>query len=66
MSGKERKRMVVLAEVKRGRMSLAQAARVMRLCYRQAKRVWGRFQKSGEAGLIHRSRGRPGVRRKAP
>jgi len=64
MSSKERKRMVVLGEVKRGRMSVAQAGRAMGVCYRQAKRVWKRFQKAGDAGLVHRSRGRPGSRRK--
>jgi len=66
MSGKERKRMIVLGEVEKGRMSLAEAGRVMRICYRQAKRVWQRFKKSGEAGLVHRSRGRSGARRKDP
>jgi len=66
MSGKERKRMVILSEVKQGRMSLAEAGRVLGLSYRQSKRVWQRFKKSGEAGLVHRSRGRPGVRRKDP
>jgi hypothetical protein len=64
MSGKERKRMVVLGEVKKGRMSLAAAGRVMALCYRQVKRVWQRFKKTGDAGLVHRGRGRAGARRK--
>jgi transposase len=64
MSGKERKRMVVLVEVKRGKLSVAAAGRVLGVCYRQAKRIWRRFQKKGEAGLLHRSRGRPGPRRK--
>ena len=66
MSGKERKRMVVLAEVKQGKMSVAQAGRVMGVCYRQAKRIWHRFKKAGDSGLLHRRRGQPSARRKAP
>jgi len=65
MSGKERKRLVLVGEVKRGRMSVAEAGRVMGLSYRQAKRIWQRFKQDGDAGLVHRSRGRVGVRRKA-
>lgn len=65
MSGKERKRMVVLAEVQRGKLSVAGAGRLMRVCYRQAKRIWHRFKKAGDSGLLHRSRGQPGPRRKA-
>lgn len=64
MSGKERRRMVVLGDVKKGRMSLAEAGGLMGLSYRQAKRVWQRFKKAGEAGLVHRNRGRVGGRRK--
>jgi len=65
MSGKERKRMVVLAEVKKGSISVAAAGRLMRVCYRQAKRIWHRFKKSGDSGLVHQSRGKAGPRRKA-
>lgn len=65
MSGRERKRMVVLGEVKRGRISVAEAGRVMGVSSRQAKRIWQRFKKDGDVGLVHRSRGRVGVRRKA-
>jgi molybdenum-dependent DNA-binding transcriptional regulator ModE len=64
MSGKERRRMVVLGEVQKGRMSVAEAGRVMGLSYRQAKRVWRRFKAGGDRGLVHRSRGRTGSRRK--
>ena len=64
MSSKERKRMVLLAEVKQGKLSVAAAGRVMGVCYRQATRIWQRYKKSGDSGLVHRSRGKPGVRRK--
>lgn len=66
MSSKERKRMVLLNEVKKGRLSVAEAGRTIGLSYRQTKRIWQRFQKQGEAGLIHQSRGKPGGRRKEP
>ena len=38
MSVKERKRMLLLAEVKKGSMCIAQAGRVMGVCYRRAIR----------------------------
>jgi hypothetical protein len=37
----------------------------MGLSYRQAKRVWARYKKKGDAGLLHLGRGRPGARRKS-
>jgi transposase len=65
MSRKERKRLVVLAEVKQGKLSMAAAGRTMGVCYGPAKRIWHRFKELGDAGLVHRSRGKPGPRRKA-
>jgi len=65
MSGKERKRLVVLAQVKQGKLSVAGAGRLLGVCYRQAKRIWRRFKRAGEAGLVHGNRGKPGPRRKA-
>jgi len=65
MSLKERKRMVVMAEVKAKKMSVREAAVIMGMGYRQAKRVWQRYRELGEAGLVHRARGKPGVRRRA-
>jgi molybdenum-dependent DNA-binding transcriptional regulator ModE len=64
MSGKERKRLVLMTQVKKGSMSVAEAGRVMGVSYRQAKRIWQRFRKMGDAGLVHRRRGKPGPRRK--
>lgn len=64
MSGKERKRLVVLAAVKKGAMSVAEAGRVMGVSYRQAKRIWQRFRQQGDAGLVHRGRGQAGPRGK--
>ena len=64
MSRKERERMTILAGVKQGELTLVQAAPLMGLGYRQTKRVWRRYQAQGDAGLVHRSRGRPSRRRK--
>ena len=36
---------------------------MLALSYRQAKRVWRRFQREGAGGLVHKSRGRVGNRR---
>src|SRR5262245_19458307 len=58
MSRKERERLEVCARVKRGEVSLVKAAELLRLSYRQAKRVYRRFRKGGGRGLVHRSRGR--------
>ena len=64
MSMQERKRLVVLTEVKQRKLRLVAAAAVLGLSYRQAKRVWQRYRQAGDAGLVHRSRGRPSGRRK--
>jgi molybdenum-dependent DNA-binding transcriptional regulator ModE len=64
MSGKERKRLVILAGIKKGELSVAEGGRVMGVCYRQAKRIWRRYQKAGDAGLVHGSRGKAGGRGK--
>ena len=64
MSRKERKRLALLAQVKSGELKLVTAGEVMGVTYRQAKRVWQRSGVEGDAGLVHRSRGRPSPRRK--
>src|ERR1035438_6898363 len=66
MSRKERKRMPIMAGVKGKELSQVQAAELMGLGYRPAKRIWRRYPAEGDAGLIHRLRGRAGLRRKAP
>lgn len=61
LSSKERKRLGVLAAVRAGELSLAAGAEVMKVSYRQAKRIWKRYRKKGDAGLLHRARGRAGT-----
>ena len=66
MSRKERDRMTIMAGVKRQELTLVQAGELMGVCYRQTKRVWRRYQDEGDAGLVHRLRGKPSARRKPP
>jgi len=66
MSDKERRRVGIMASVKSQEMTLVEAAMILGLCYRQAKRVWRRYQDRGDAGLVHGLRGKPGQRGKAP
>jgi molybdenum-dependent DNA-binding transcriptional regulator ModE len=66
MNRKERRRLVVLSQVQEGKISLAKAAELLRLSYRQMKRVWSRHQREGDAGVMHRSRGRRSNRQSKP
>jgi len=58
MSRKERKRLEAFSRVKLGGMTLVEASELLRLSYRQTKRAWSRYQSEGDAGLVHRLRGR--------
>jgi len=58
MSMGERKRLEVLSRVKRGDISLVKAAALLQLSYRQAKRVYARYRREGDRGLVHGLRGR--------
>ena len=57
MSAREMRRATVLAQVKSKAWTLVQAAERMELSYRQAKRLWKRYQSKGAAGLVHGSAG---------
>jgi transposase len=63
MSQKERTRLGVMKQVKAKQLSLVAAAQLMDVSYRQAKRVWRRYQDKGDAGLVHVGRGQAGNRR---
>ena len=58
MSERELRRVEVLARVCRKQLLLVDAGRLMRVSYRQAKRLWKRYRKEGATGLKHRSAGR--------
>jgi hypothetical protein len=64
MSRKERKRLTVMVGVTEEELTLVQAAELMEVGYRQSKRIWKRYQADGDAGLVHRLRGKPSARRK--
>jgi len=64
MSQKERTRLGVMQQVKAEQMTLVAAAEVLRLSYRQAKRIWRRYEQRGDKGLVHQSRGRASNRAK--
>jgi len=63
MSGKELRRKTVLDEVVRGGRKLRSAAEVLQLSYRQCRRVYQRYRREGDPGLIHRNRGRASNRK---
>jgi Helix-turn-helix domain len=57
MSGRELRRVEVLARVRSKQLRIADAGRLLRVSYRQAKRLWKRYREEGAAGLKHRSAG---------
>ena len=58
MSRKERDRLKVMAALVQGRLKQAEAGRLLRLSVRQVRRIAQRYRAEGDAGLVHRSRGR--------
>jgi hypothetical protein len=63
LSAKERERLRVLHEVKRGHLRQIDAARRLRLSDRQVRRLLERVGKVGDRGLAHGLRGRPSNRK---
>ncbi len=66
MSRQERRRLELCGRVKRGELTLAKAAELAGLSYRQAKRVYRRYREESDRGLMHRLRGRPSNRGSDP
>ena len=58
MSRRELGRVEVLGRVRSRELRVVDAAALMRVSYRQAKRLWKRYREEGAAGLKHRSAGR--------
>jgi transposase len=58
MSMRELSRVQVLGRVKAGTLALTEAAVVMGVSYRQAKRLWRRFRRGGARALRHGLAGR--------
>lgn len=66
MSAKERDRLPVIRAVDAGQLTHKQAAVQLGISPRQVSRSLRRYRAEGDAGLIHRSRGRPSNRRIDP
>jgi len=49
----------MFSRVKGGELSVAAAGRLLGISERQARRIWQRYGREGDAGLVHRLRGRP-------
>jgi transposase len=62
MSRRERHRLEVFSRVRRGEITLVKASELLGISYRQTKRCFGRYQKEGDKGLVHRLRGQPSNR----
>jgi transposase len=63
MNSVERRRLVVFSKVAEGELSVSLASKLLKISYRHAKRLWRRYQAEGDAGLVHRGRGRPSNRK---
>jgi len=54
MNAKERRRKVEFEGVRKGRLSIKEAAVHLELSYRHCRRVYKRFREQGDVGLVHR------------
>lgn len=66
MSTKELRRGEVLSRVKRGELKLSEAASLLEVSYRQAKRLKKRYGEGGSQALVHGNVGRVSNRAKPP
>ncbi|MBV8475862.1 MAG: ISNCY family transposase [Acidobacteria bacterium] len=64
MSTRELERVEVIGRVGTGQLKLVDAAAMLRVSYRQAKRLWRRYRQLGRNGLKHGNAGRPSNRGK--
>ena len=58
LSAREVDRAGVFRRVKEGKLKLVSAGQMLGISYRQAKRLWKRYQEEGVVGLKHRAAGR--------
>ena len=63
MSRKERERLVIFNQIKAKDIDRASAAITLGLSLRQVHRLYVRWRDQGDAGLVHRARGKPSPRR---
>jgi len=62
MSARELQRVEILGRVKAGTLRVIEAAKVLGVSYRQAKRLWRRYREGGATALRHRHAGQPSNR----
>lgn len=63
LSREDRDRLKVLHEVRRGHITQAEAGKQLRLSERWVRKLLARIGQRGDAGVIHRLRGRPSNRK---
>jgi transposase len=66
MSSKERDRLLVVGQVRRGELTQVAAAELLGISERQMRRSVRRHEAQGDAGLVHQGRGRASNRQVAP
>ena len=66
MSVKERRKKVEFEGVGAGRMTIVDASEKLGVSYRHCRRSYKRYREEGDAGLVHRNRGRTSNRAKPP
>ena len=59
MGQKDLLRSKVMGMVQEGAIALGEAAIRLKISYRHAKRIYKRYRKEGDAGVLHRSTGKP-------
>ena len=64
MSQRELDRLKVMAMVLDGKRTQVEAGRLLQLCVRQVRRLERRLEKEGDAGIVHKLRGRPSNHRR--
>jgi hypothetical protein len=57
MSQKESYRRAILEDVLTGKITLVEGSRLLKISYRQSKRILGRYRAEGVIGLVHKNRG---------
>lgn len=62
MSKKELQRKSILDMVKYGQLTQLDASKRLSLSYRQTKRIYQRYMKEGDSGLVHKSQGKTSSR----
>jgi transposase len=62
MSKKELERKTLLDGFRCGKLTLIDISKRLDISYRQIKRIWAKYQKEGDIGLCHRSRGKSSLR----